>query len=43
MHARSNRWSAHLFLFWVKVEDEFNERAFDGTIFNKTIDFPAPG
>lgn len=45
-HARMtpnpNRWSAHLFLFWVDAEGPFKEHAFDGMRFENMPDFPPP-
>ncbi len=43
MQPSPNRWSAHLFLFWVDAEGEFKDLAFDRMAFNQAIDFPPPG
>lgn len=44
-HARMapnpNRWSAHIFLFWVEAEGPFAEFAFDKKTFDDGVDFPA--
>jgi hypothetical protein len=42
MQPNPNRWSAHLFLFWVEAGGEFAELAFDRMRFNTAIDFPPP-
>jgi len=42
MQQNPNRWSAHLFLFWVDAEGEFKDLAFDRMSFNNAIDFPPP-
>jgi hypothetical protein len=42
MQPNPNRWSAHLFLFWVDPEGEFAELAFDRMEFNRNFDFPTP-
>ncbi len=43
MQPNPNRWSAHLFLFWVDADGEFKDLAFDRMTFNPAIDFPPPG
>ncbi|HBK91739.1 MAG TPA: hypothetical protein DDZ68_08720 [Parvularcula sp.] len=42
MQPNPNRWSAHLFLFWVDAEGEFKDLAFDRMTFNESVDFPPP-
>lgn len=46
-HARMipnpNRWSAHMFLFWVDADGPFREMAFDRKTFDGAVDFPPPG
>lgn len=42
MQPNPNRWSAHLFLFWVDAEGEFKDLAFDRMTFNDVVDFPPP-
>ncbi len=42
MQPNPNRWSAHLFLFWVDSEGAFKDLAFDRMAFNETVDFPPP-
>ncbi|MEZ5893457.1 MAG: hypothetical protein R3C58_10015 [Parvularculaceae bacterium] len=43
-HARMtpnpNKWSAHLFLFWVDAEGPFQNFAFDQKTFDDGVDFP---
>ncbi|MFN0024470.1 MAG: hypothetical protein ACKVS5_11295 [Parvularculaceae bacterium] len=43
MQPSPNRWSAHLFLFWVEADGEFKDLAFDRMTFNTAIEFPPPG
>lgn len=40
MSANPNRWSAHLFLFWVDADGPFKEMAFDRKTFDDAVDFP---
>ncbi len=42
MQPNPNRWSAHLFLFWVDVDGAFKDLAFDRMAFNAGVDFPPP-
>jgi hypothetical protein len=42
MQPNPNRWSAHLFLFWVDPEGEFKDLAIDRMTFNEAVDFPSP-
>lgn len=43
-HARMipnpNRWSAHLFLFWVDADGPFKDMAFDRKTFDDAVEFP---
>ena len=43
-HARMipnpNRWSAHLFLFWVDADGPFKDMAFDRKTFDDAVNFP---
>lgn len=43
MQPNPNRWSAHLFLFWVDADGAFKDLAFDRMTFNEGVDFPPPG
>lgn len=43
-HARMipnpNRWTAHLFMFWIDAEGPFKDLAFDRKMFDEAVDFP---
>lgn len=40
MDPNPNRWSAHIFLFWVDAEGPFKDLAFDRKTFDDAVDFP---
>lgn len=41
MSPNPNRWSAHLFLFWVDADGPFKHLAFDRKTFDEIVDFPS--